>query len=109
MKTVILLIISNIFMTFAWYGHLKFENTPLWKVILISWCIAFFEYMFMIPANRIGKLDGMNGYQLKITQEAITLVVFVIFAVFYLKEPLKWNHAVGFGLLFLSVYFIMKK
>lgn len=108
-KTITLLLISNVFMTIAWYGHLKFENTPLWKVILISWLIAFVEYMFMVPANRIGRLEGMSGYQLKITQEAITILVFILFAVFYLKEPLKWNHLVGFGFLFLSVYFIMKK
>lgn len=108
-KTITLLLISNVFMTIAWYGHLKFENTPLWKVIIISWLIAFVEYMFMVPANRIGRLEGMSGYQLKITQEAITILVFILFAVFYLKEPLKWNHLVGFGFLFLSVYFIMKK
>jgi len=109
MKTIILLLISNIFMTIAWYGHLKFENTPLWKVIIISWLIAFVEYLFMVPANRIGKLEGMTGYQLKITQEAITIVVFIAFATIVLKEPLKWNHAVGFALLFLSVFFMMKK
>ncbi len=108
-KTISLLLVSNIFMTIAWYGHLKFENTPLWKVILVSWCIAFVEYLFMVPANRIGRLEGMNGYQLKITQEAITIIVFIFFAVFYLKEPLKWNHAVGFVFLFLSVYFMVKK
>lgn len=109
MKTIALLVISNIFMTIAWYGHLKFENTPLWKVIVISWLIAFVEYLFMVPANRIGKLEGMSGYQLKITQEAITIIIFVIFAVFVLKEPLKWNHAVGFLFLFFAVYFMMKK
>jgi uncharacterized protein (DUF486 family) len=109
MKTIGLLIISNLFMTIAWYGHLKFPNTVLWKVILISWLIAFVEYLFMIPANRIGKLEGMNGYQLKITQEAITIIVFVLFAIFVLKEPLKWNHIVGFMFLFLSVFFIVKK
>lgn len=109
MKTILLLIISNIFMTIAWYGHLKFENAPLWKVILVSWLIAFVEYLFMVPANRLGKLEGMSGYQLKITQEAITIVVFIIFAVFVLKEPLKWNHIVGFVLLFFSVYFIAGK
>ena len=90
-KTISLLLVSNIFMTIAWYGHLKFENTPLWKVILVSWCIAFVEYLFMVPANRIGRLEGMSGYQLKITQEAITIIVFIFFAVFYLKEPLKWR------------------
>ncbi len=109
MKTIALLLISNIFMTIAWYGHLKFEDTPLWKVIIISWLIAFVEYLFMVPANRIGKLEGMTGYQLKITQEAITIIVFIAFATFILKEPLKWNHAIGFALLFLSVFFMMKK
>lgn len=96
-------------MTFAWYGHLKDTDTSLWKIILLSWGIAFFEYIFMVPANRIGKLEGMSGYQLKIIQEAITIVVFIVFAVYYLKEPLKWNHLVGFVLLFLSVFFIVKK
>ena len=109
LKTIILLIISNIFMTIAWYGHLKFENVALWKIVVISWLIAFIEYSFMIPANRIGKLEGMSGYQLKITQEAITIIIFIVFAVFVLKEPLKWNHIVGFILLFLSVFFIAKK
>ena len=109
MKTIGLLVISNIFMTIAWYGHLKFTNTALWKVILISWLIAFVEYLFMVPANRIGILEGMCDYQLKITQEAITIIVFVLFAIFVLKEPLKWNHIVGFIFLFLSVFFIVKK
>jgi uncharacterized protein (DUF486 family) len=109
MKTIILLIISNVFMTIAWYGHLKFENVALWKVIIVSWLIAFVEYMFMVPANRIGKMEGMSGYQLKIIQEAITIIVFIVFAVFILKEPLKWNHVIGFIFLFLSVFFIVKK
>lgn len=109
MKTIFLLLISNIFMTIAWYGHLKFENVPMWKVVLVSWLIAFIEYSFMIPANRIGKLEGMSGYQLKIIQEAITIIVFIVFAVFILKEPLKWNHILGFFFLFLSVFFIAKK
>lgn len=109
MKTILLLLISNVFMTIAWYGHLKFENVALWKVILISWLIAFVEYSFMIPANRIGKFEGMTGYQLKIIQEVISITVFIVFAVLILKEPLKWNHLVGFGFLFLSVYFIANK
>lgn len=109
MKTILLLIVSNVFMTIAWYGHLKFENVPMWKVVVVSWLIAFVEYSFMIPANRIGKLEGMSGYQLKIIQEAITIIVFIVFAVFILKEPLKWNHFLGFFFLFLSVYFIAKK
>ena len=81
MKTVVLLVCSNIFMTFAWYGHLKDKGLTLWKAILISWGIAFFEYCFMIPANRAGFASGLNGFQLKITQEIITLVVFSFFAV----------------------------
>jgi uncharacterized protein len=108
-KTILLLIASNVFMTFAWYGHLKFQQVALWKVILISWLIAFVEYLFMVPANRIGKLEGMSGYQLKIIQESITIIIFIIFAVFYLKEPLKWNHLVGFIFMILSVFFIVKK
>lgn len=109
MKTILLLIISNVFMTIAWYGHLKFENVPLWKAILVSWLIAFVEYLFMVPANRIGKLEGMSGYQLKIVQEAITIIVFCCFAVFVLKEPLRWNHLVAFIFLFLAVFFMVKK
>lgn len=109
MKTILLLIISNVFMTIAWYGHLKFDHVPLWKAIAVSWLIALIEYMFMVPANRIGKLEGMSGYQLKIIQEAITIVVFCIFAVFVLKEPLKWNHLVSFVCLFFAVYFMVKK
>jgi uncharacterized protein (DUF486 family) len=109
MKTVFLLLASNIFMTIAWYGHLKFENVPLWKAIIVSWLIALIEYTFMVPANRLGKLEGMNGYQLKIIQEVITIIVFCFFAVFVLKEPLKWNHLVGFVFLFFAVFFMVKK
>lgn len=108
MKTVVLLIISNIFMTFAWYGHLKFTQSALWKVILISWGIAFFEYCFQVPANRIG-YGQFTGFQLKTIQEVITLVVFVAFSVLYLKEELKWNYLVGFGFILLAVFFIFKK
>ncbi len=104
MKTILLLIVSNVFMTIAWYGHLKFEGIPLWKAIAVSWLIALVEYSIMVPANRIGKLEGMSGYQLKIIQEAITIVVFCIFAVFVLKEPLKWNHFVAFIFLFFAVF-----
>lgn len=85
-KTISLLIASNIFMTFAWYGFLKEKGIPLWKAILLSWGIAFFEYCLMVPANRNGVLEGMSGFQLKITQEIITLLVFTVFAVFYLKN-----------------------
>ena len=108
MRTIVLLLFSNIFMTFAWYGHLKDKNIPLWKAILVSWGIAFFEYCLMIPANRNGYLNGMNGYQLKITQEVITLVVFTVFAVFYLKEPFQMKYFISFLFLMGAVYFAMK-
>lgn len=103
-----LLIASNIFMTFAWYGHLKFKEAALWKVILISWGIAFFEYMLMVPANRIGH-GTFSVAQLKTIQEVITLIVFGAFSVLFLKEPLKWNYLVGFGFIVLAVFFIFKK
>jgi len=104
---VLLLTISNIFMTFAWYGHLKFMKgeTRYWLIILISWGIAFFEYCFMIPANRIGS-ENYSAAQLKITQEAITLVVFCFFSVFYLRENLRWNYIVGFVLMLAAVGFV---
>lgn len=91
MTTVLLLIASNVFMTFAWYGHLKHRNTPLLWAILTSWVIALGEYCLQVPANRIG-YGRFSGYQLKIIQEAITLLVFVVFAAFYLDEPLQWRH-----------------
>lgn len=105
MLTVALLLASNIFMTFAWYGHLKFPDTPLWKVVLISWAIAFFEYCLMVPANRYGYLQ-FTGVQLKTIQEIITLVVFCGFAVLYLGETLKWNHLVSFVCLIAAAYFM---
>lgn len=108
MKTIILLTISNIFMTIAWYGHLNFKNRPLWTVILISWMIAFFEYCFHVPANRFGHYH-FTAAQLKTIQEVITLVVFSVFSVVYLKEELKWNYLVGFALMITSVFFIFKK
>ena len=108
MATIILLIISNIFMTVAWYGHLKFKQHPLMLVILVSWFIAFFEYCFQVPANRIGH-GQFNAAQLKTIQEIITLMVFSVFSVVYLKEPFKWNYAVGFFLIVLAVFFIFKK
>jgi len=108
MRTIILLSISNIFMTFAWYGHLKHKDAPLMMVILISWGIAFFEYCFQVPANRIGH-GVFNAYQLKTIQEVITLVVFSIFSVLYLQEELRWNYLVGFALIILAVFFIFKK
>lgn len=108
MRTIILLTISNVFMTFAWYGHLKYKSAPLLLVILISWGIAFFEYCFQVPANRIG--HGMfSAYQLKTIQEVITLVVFSIFSIFYLKEEFRWNYLVGFIFIVLAVIFIFKK
>lgn len=105
---IILLTISNIFMTFAWYGYLKFKSTALWTVILASWGIAFFEYCFQVPANRIGH-DYFSTAQLKIMQEAITIVVFCIFSILYLKEELKWNYLLGFALILLAVFFVFKK
>ena len=103
-----LLTISNVFMTFAWYGHLRFRNTALISVILISWGIAFFEYCFQVPANRIG-YDVYNAAQLKTIQEVITLLVFSGFSVWYLKEQFRWNYLVGFLFIVLAVFFIFKK
>ncbi len=110
MRTFSLLVVSNVFMTFAWYWHLKEKGIPLWKAILISWVIAFFEYCLTVPANRMGYIiDGLNGFQLKIMQEAITIVVFSVFAVLYLKEPLEWKYLVSFAFLMGAVYFAFKK
>ncbi|MGE0823361.1 MAG: DMT family protein [Candidatus Binatia bacterium] len=108
MTTIILLTISNLFMTAAWYGHLKFKETTLWKVILISWLIAFAEYCFQVPANRIGH-SQFSAAQLKTIQEVITLIVFCIFSVVYLKEELKWNYIVGFLCIAAAVFFVFKK
>jgi len=105
MKTIILLLISNLFMTFAWYGHLKFKTAPLLTVILVSWLIAFFEYCFQVPANRIGSYQFSTA-QLKVMQEVITLLVFCVFSVLYLKEGLKWNYFVGFALIVGAVFFV---
>jgi uncharacterized protein len=109
LRTISLLVFSNIFMTVAWYGHLKQTNVPLWKAILASWGIAFFEYCLMVPANRIGYLNGISGFQLKMIQEVITLVVFSVFAVMYLKEPFHWKYLVSFAFLLGAVYFMFKK
>ncbi|MBL7761599.1 MAG: DMT family protein [Sediminibacterium sp.] len=109
LKTVSLLLLSNIFMTFAWYGHLKDKGMPLWKAVLVSWGIAFFEYCLMVPANRIGYGSGLNGFQLKITQEIITLLVFTVFAVIYLKEPFEDKYLISFLFLVGAVYFAFKK
>ena len=108
MRTIALLTISNIFMTFAWYGHLKYRDVPLFKVIVISWMIAFFEYCFQVPANRIGSYE-FTAAQLKTIQEVITLTVFAVFSVFYLKQPLRWNYLAGFALIVGAVAIIFKK
>ncbi|HZR28282.1 MAG TPA: DMT family protein [Terriglobales bacterium] len=108
MLTILLLTISNIFMTFAWYGHLKYRDKPLLAVIAASWGIAFFEYCFQVPANRIG-YGRFNGAQLKTIQEVITLAVFSVFSVLYLKEPFRWNYAVGFALIVAAVFVIFHK
>jgi uncharacterized protein len=109
MRTILLLLASNVFMTFAWYGHLKMKGLPLWKAILISWGIAFLEYCMMVPANRWGFSNGWSGFQLKMTQEVITLVVFAFFAVLYLKEPIQWKYLLSFALLLAAVYVMFKK
>ena len=108
MRTILLLTISNIFMTFAWYGHLKYRSEALWKVILASWGIAFFEYCFQVPANRIGSYEFTTA-QLKTIQEVITLSVFAVFSIFYLGEKLKWNYLAGFGCITLAVFFVFHK
>lgn len=108
LKTVLLLFASNVFMTFAWYGHLKHKDKALWIVILVSWGIAFFEYCLQVPANRIGS-GTFSAAQLKTIQEIITLTVFAGFSVWYLGEPLKWNHAIGFALIVAASFFIFKK
>src|SRR5215210_8928071 len=101
----LLLLVSNVFMTFAWYGHLKFTDRPLWLVVLASWGIAFVEYCFAVPANRYGSAVYTTA-QLKTIQEVITLLVFAGFSVVYLKEPLTWNYAVGFALIAAGAYFV---
>ena len=106
--TIGLLIASNIFMTFAWYGHLKFKTAPLFAVILISWAIAFFEYLLQVPANRIGH-GHFSAAELKTIQEVITLTIFGIFSVVYLREPLAWNHLVGFGLIATGAFFVFHR
>ena len=95
---IVLLVFSNVFMTFAWYGHLKFTSAPLWTVVMVSWGIAFFEYWLAVPANRIGH-DVYSAAQLKTIQEVITLTVFVLFSVFYLKEGVSWSQVAGFVLI----------
>jgi hypothetical protein len=107
-KTVILLVISNVFMTFAWYGHLRYRSAALWLAILASWGIAFFEYCFQVPANRIGTAQFTTA-QLKTIQEVVTLLVFSVFSVTYLGERLRWNYLAGFACMVLAVFFVFKK
>jgi uncharacterized protein len=108
MRTIFLLMLSNIFMTFAWYGHLRFRSEALWKVIVASWGIAFFEYCFQVPANRIGSYE-FTPAQLKTIQEIITLSIFPVFSMFYLGERFKWNYGVGFFLIVAAAFFIFHK
>lgn len=106
--TIGLLIASNLFMTFAWYGHLKFKTAPLALVIAVSWGIALFEYILQVPANRIGH-GYFSAAELKTIQEVITLTVFAGFSVLYLKESLGWNHLIGFGFIALGAWFVFQK
>ncbi|HYO21605.1 MAG TPA: DMT family protein [Flavisolibacter sp.] len=108
MRTILLLTASNIFMTFAWYYHLKHTGWPLWKAIVLSWIIAFFEYCLMVPANRLGYVNGFNTFQLKMMQEVITLIVFSVFAVLVLKEPFHYKYLISFFFLLGAVYFMFK-
>ncbi|MFA5059966.1 MAG: DMT family protein [Candidatus Omnitrophota bacterium] len=108
MRTIALLTVSNIFMTIAWYGHLKYKSAPLFTVIIISWLIAFVEYCFQVPANRFGH-GQYTAAQLKTIQEVVTLVVFCVFSVVYLKEEVRWNYIVGFLFMIAAVFFIFKK
>ena len=109
LRTILLLTASNVFMTYAWYYHLKHTGWPLWKAIMLSWLIAFFEYCLMVPANRIGYLNGVNAFQLKILQEVITLVIFSLFAVIVLKEEFHLKYLISFIFLIGAVYFMFKK
>ncbi|MBS1656379.1 MAG: DMT family protein [Bacteroidetes bacterium] len=106
MRTIVLLITSNIFMTFAWYYHLKHEGWPLWKAVILSWLVAFIEYCFAVPANRIGNAAGFSLFQLKIIQEVITLVVFGFFAVIVMKQEFHWKYLVSFIFLVGAAYFM---
>jgi len=107
MLPILMLIGSNVFMTFAWYGHLKVERGPLWIIVLASWGIAFFEYWLAVPANRIGR-DVYSAAELKTMQEVITLAVFAVFSVTYLGERLTANHMIGFGFIALGAFFVFK-
>jgi len=105
---VVLLTIANVFMLFAWYGHLKFKSSALWVAIVVSWLIAFIEYCFQVPANRLGH-KYFTVAELKTMQEAITLTVFIFFSIFFLKEEIKWNYIVGFFFMVVAVFFVFKK
>jgi uncharacterized protein (DUF486 family) len=109
MRTVVLLALSNIFMTFAWYYHLKYQGWPLWKAIIISWLIALIEYCLAVPANRIGHKENFNLFELKMIQEVITLMVFCVFAVAVMKESFHWRYFVSFAFLIGAVYFMFTK
>lgn len=108
MRTFLLLLASNVFMTAAWYGHLRHRESPLWLAVLASWGIALFEYCLQVPANRVGYEAGLSAAKLKTMQEVVTLVVFVVFAHQYLNEPLRWNVAVGFALIAAGAGFVFK-
>jgi uncharacterized protein (DUF486 family) len=107
MKTIILLLISNVFMNLAWYGHLKFRDQPLWLMILASWGLALFEYVFQVPANRIGAREWTVP-QLKVLQECITLVVFTFVAFALFRSPVRWNYLVSYSFIIGAVYFAFK-
>ena len=107
MRTIILLTISNLFMNLAWYGHLKFRNSALWMAILVSWGIALFEYIFQVPANRIGSYEWTVP-QLKVLQECITLIVFTVVAFALFRSPVRWNYLVSYALIVGAVYFAFK-
>ena len=108
MRTIILLLLSNVFMTFGWYYHLKHTNWPIWMAILISWGFAFFEYCLQVPANRLGYTGGFTMFQLKIVQEVITLVVFCLFALIVMKQPFHLKYLVSFAFMVGAVYFMFK-
>ena len=104
---IVMLLASNVFMTFAWYGHLKYSNSPIWIAVIASWGIAFFEYWLAVPANRIGH-QVYSAAELKTMQEVITLIVFAGFSVVYLKESLTWNHAIGFCFIAIGAAFVFR-
>ena len=112
MRTIFLLLVSNCFMTYAWYGHLKKGSSemPLFKLILVSWGIAFFEYCFMVPANnKYGLQEGFSAFQLKMIQEVISLIVFFVFAMYFLGESFKWNYVLSFLCIAAGVFFMFYK